>query len=263
MTTLADRTIAVLRATHDDLAAVVPGLTDEQLAGPSGAAEWTVAQVLSHLGSGAEIGLATLQTALAAGPAAGPDFNQSVWDRWNAMSPREQADGFLDHDGRLVAAFEALSAEQRTAVQVDPGRRLLPALPLASFAGMRLNEAAQHSWDVRVAFDAAAAIPADAAAVLAEHLAGGLSFLPGFISKADALAAPVVVDVEGSGYGLVVTDKAAVVADPTDPTATFTGPLEAAIRLVGGRLRPANTPESVKVTGAVTLDDLRRVFPGY
>ena len=71
MTTLADRTIAALRTTHDDLAALVPGLTDEQLAGPSGASEWTVAQVLSHLGSGAEIGLATLETALGAGPAAG------------------------------------------------------------------------------------------------------------------------------------------------------------------------------------------------
>jgi uncharacterized protein (TIGR03083 family) len=262
MTTLADRSIAVLRATHDDLAALVPGLTDEQLTGPSGASEWTVAQVLSHLGSGAEIGLATLQTALAAGPAAGPDFNQSVWDRWNAMSPREQATNYLDHDARLVAAFESLTAEQRSTGQVDLG--FLPEpLSLASFAGMRLNEAAQHSWDVRVAFDPAAAIPADAAAVLAEYLAGGLSFLAGFIGKADALAAPVVVDFEGSGYGLVVADKAAVVADPADPTATFTGPLEAAIRLVGGRLRPANTPESVKVTGAVTLDDLRRVFPGY
>jgi uncharacterized protein (TIGR03083 family) len=263
MTTLVDRSIAVLRATHDDLAALVPGLTDEQLTGPSGASEWTVAQVLSHLGSGAEIGLATLQTALAAGPAAGPDFNQSVWDRWNAMSPREQADGFLDHDGRLVAAFEALSAEQRTAMQVDPGRRLLPALPLASFAGMRLNEAAQHSWDVRVAFDPSAAIPADAASVLAEHLSGGLGFLLGFIAKADALAVPAAVDIEGSGYGLVVADTVALVAGPVDPTATFSGPLESALRLVGGRLRPANTPESVKVTGAVTLDDLRRVFPGY
>jgi hypothetical protein len=54
-----------------------------------------------------------------------------------------------------------------------------------------------------------------------------------------------------------------VAPEPADPTATFTGPLEAAIRLVGGRLRPANTPERVKVTGAVTLDDLRRAFPGY
>jgi uncharacterized protein (TIGR03083 family) len=262
MTTLADRTIAVLRATHDDLAALVPGLTDEQLAGPSGASEWTVAQVLSHLGSGAEIGLATLETALAAGPLAGPGFTESVWDRWNAMTPREQATNFLDHDARLVAAFEPLTPEQRTTAQVDLG--FLPEpLPLASFAGMRLNESALHSWDVRVAFDPSAAIAADVAAVLAEHLAGGLGFLVGFIGKADALPEPAVVDIEGSGYGLVVTDKVALASAPADPTATFTGPLEAAIRLVGGRLRPPNTPEKVKVTGAVTLDDLRRAFPGY
>jgi len=262
MNTLADRTITALRATRDGLAALVPGLTDEQLTGPSGAAEWTVAQVLSHMGSGAEIGLATLRTALVAGPAADPGFNQSVWDRWNAMGPREQATNFLDHDARLVAAFEALTAEQRTTTAVDLG--FLPEpLPLASFAGMRLSESAQHSWDARVASDPSAAIPADVAAVLAEHLAGGLRFLVGFISEADALAEPAVVDIEGSGYGIVVTDHVAVVAEPADPTATFSGPLEAALRLVGGRLGPAYTPERVTVTGAVSLDDLRRVFPGF
>ena len=262
MTTLADRTIAALRTTHDGLAALVPGLTDEQLTGPSGAAEWTVAQVLSHLGSGAEIGHATLASALGTGPAPGPGFNESVWDRWNARSPREQAAEFLDHDARFVAAFEALTAEQRATVQVDLG--FLPApLSLASFAGMRLNEAALHFWDVGVALDPAATVPADVAAVLAEHLAGDLGFLVGFIGKADARAEPAVVDIDGSGYGIVVADRVAVVAGPTDPTATFTGPLEAAVRLVGGRLRPATTPDSVTVTGGVSLDDLRRVFPGY
>jgi uncharacterized protein (TIGR03083 family) len=262
MSTLADRSIAALRSVHDDLAALVPTLTDEQLSGPSGASEWTVAQVLSHLGSGAEIGLATLASALGTGPATGPGFNESVWDRWNALGPREQAANFLDHDARLVAAFEALTAEQRATTQVDLG--FLPApLPLASYAGMRLNETALHSWDVRVALDPAATVPADVAAVLAEHLAGDLGFLVGFIGKADALAAPVVVDIEGSGYGLAVTDTVALVAAPTDPTATFSGPLEAALRLVGGRLGPAYTPEAVKVTGAVSLDDLRRVFPGF
>jgi uncharacterized protein (TIGR03083 family) len=262
MTSLADRTIAALRSTHDDLAALVPGLSDEQLTGPSGASEWTVAQVLSHMGSGAEIGLATLTRALDGGPAAEPGFNESVWDRWNAMSPREQATSFLDHDARVVSAFEALTAEQRETLQVDLGFLPQP-LPLASFAGMRLNESGQHSWDVRVAFDPSAGIAADAAAVMAEHLAGGLSFLAGFIGKADVLTTPVVVDIEGSGYGLVVADTVALVSAPADPTATFTGPLEAAIRLIGGRLRPDFTPDGVKVTGAVTLDDLRRVFPGY
>ena len=87
MTPTADATISALRSTHDELAAVVRGLTDEQLLAPSGASEWPVAQVLSHLGSGAEIGLATLRAATGEGEAPGDGFNQSVWDRWNAMSP--------------------------------------------------------------------------------------------------------------------------------------------------------------------------------
>src|SRR6476619_1912809 len=73
MMTLADRTIAVLRASHDAVAALVPDLSDEQLRGPSGAAEWPLAQVLSHLGSGAEISIGTLAAARDAAPIPGQD----------------------------------------------------------------------------------------------------------------------------------------------------------------------------------------------
>ena len=68
MTPTPDATVDALRATHDELAAVVRGLADDELLAPSGASEWPVAQVLSHLGSGAEIGLATLQAALTGAP---------------------------------------------------------------------------------------------------------------------------------------------------------------------------------------------------
>jgi len=262
MTTLAARTIEALRSTNETLAAAVRDLPEEALKGPSGATEWTVAQVLSHLGSGAEIGLATLTAAVDGTAAPGPDFNPGVWDRWNAMGPREQADGFLSHDARLVAAFEALTAEQRENLQVKLG--FLPApLPLAAFAGMRLNEAVQHSWDVRVAADPAAVLPEEAARVLAEQLSGALSFMTGFIGKADALATPAVVEVKDAGFGIVIGDAVALQTEIVDPTATFTGPVESAVRLVGGRLRPEYTPAGVAVTGNVSLDDLRRVFPGY
>ncbi len=261
MTSLSDGTIAALRTTHDDLAGVVGGLTDEQLGRASGSSEWSVAQVLSHLGSGAAIGLATLRTATGSAPAPGTDANQQVWDRWNAMTPNQQASGSLAADGELVAAFEALTAEQREALRVTMG--FLPApLPLAGFAGMRLNEAAQHSWDVRVSLDPAAALAPDAAALLAEHFAGDLGFLLGFTGKADQLAEPAVVDVEGSGYAVVIKDSVALVTAAPTSTATFTGPLEAAIRLFAGRLTPGHTPAGLEVTG-LTLDDLRRVFPGY
>ncbi len=260
MTTLADRTIAALRDIHDDLAATVPGLSDEQLAGPSGAAEWPLAQVLSHMGSGAEIALAGLTAAVSGTPAA--ESNETIWDRWNAMGPREQADGFLRSDAALVAAYEALTADQRESLAIDLG--FLPApLPLASVAGMRLNEAALHAWDVRIALDPAAGLSADAAQLLAEHFSGGIAFLTGFLGKADALAKPAVVAVQDSGFGLVIGDGVAVTATVSDPTATFAGPLESAVRLIGGRLTAEHTPDGVTVIGDVTLDDLRRVFPGF
>ena len=121
MSTLADRSIAALRTVHDELAGVVPRLTDEQLTGPSGASEWTVAQVLSHLGSGGEIALAGYRAALDGDPAPGQSFNESVWDRWNALTPQEQTAAFLKHDAVVVHTLEGLSAEQRESTTVKLG----------------------------------------------------------------------------------------------------------------------------------------------
>jgi uncharacterized protein (TIGR03083 family) len=262
MTSLADRTIAALRSTHDDLAALVPGLSDDRLAASSGASEWTVAQVLSHLGSGAEIALAGYRAALDGTAAPEQDFNQRVWDRWNALGPRDQADGFLEHDAGLVATLEALTPEQREHVEVKLG--FVPApLPLASVAGLRLNEAALHSWDVRVALDPAATVDARSAAVLVEHFAGDLGFLLGFIGKADRVPEPARVRLGRSGVAIVLDDRVSLTTSAAEPTATFTGDLEAAIRLIAGRLTPAYTPAGVDVTGNVTLDQLRQAFPGY
>ena len=262
MTSLSDRTILALRSTHDELAAVVAALSDEELAGRSGASEWSLAQVLSHLGSGAEISLATLGSAVSATPGPGQDFNQDVWDRWNALTPRDQGAGFLAADEKLITALEALTAEQSRTLRINVG--FMPApLALATYAGMRLNEAAQHSWDVRVALDPGAAISGQTAALLAEHFATDLSFLLGFTGKADALAHPALVDLNGSGFALDITDTVSVTTTAPRPTATFTGPLEAAVRLLAGRLTTLHTPDDVEVTGNVTLDDLRRVFPGF
>jgi uncharacterized protein (TIGR03083 family) len=246
MTSLADATIAALRSNHDELAAVVRTLSDAQLTLPSGASEWTVAQVLSHLGSGAEITLAGLRAATGEAPPPAHDFNRSVWDRWDAMSPREQADGFLVSDASTVAGFEALSPEQRDSVQVSLGRRseLVPTpLSLAGFAGMRLNEAAQHSWDARVAIDPDAGLNATAANSLAAHFSGELSFMLGLISTADAIDTPATVTIGASAYGIALAPGSiALIRSPAGATATFTGPLEAALRLVSGRLRPEYTP---------------------
>ncbi|WP_250008146.1 maleylpyruvate isomerase N-terminal domain-containing protein [Actinoplanes sp. M2I2] len=262
MTTLAARTIAALRAEHDALASVSAAFVSDQLASPSGASEWTVAQVFSHLGSGAEIALAAFRAELGEAETPGPDFNQGVWDRWNALTPEEQLAGWRESDGVFVAALEALTPEQREEVQINPGFLPQP-VPVASFAGLRLSEVAHHSWDIRVAADPAAGLTADTADLLAEHLSDGLSFLLGFIAKPDVVADPAVVAIGDTPYRLVLADETRFTTDAPTPTATFEGPLESALRLLVGRLTPPHTPETVKVTGNVTLDDLRSTFPGF
>ena len=252
MTTLAARTIAALRAEHDGLDA----FSSEQLTAPSGASDWTVAQVFSHLGSGAEIALAGLRSQ------PGPDFNQHVWDRWNALTPEAQAAGWRKSDDALVSDLEAMTPEQRETLEINPGFLPQP-IPLASIAGLRLNEVAHHSWDIRVATDPAAGISPETATLLAEHLSGGLSFLLGFIAKPDRIADPAVVEIAGTPYRIVIGDDSRLTTVPSPATATFTGPLEAALRLLAGRLGPSYTPAGVTVTGDVTLDDLRAVFPGF
>jgi hypothetical protein len=39
--------------------------------------------------------------------------------------------------------------------------------------------------------------------------------------------------------------------------------MEAWLRLAAGRLKANHTPADVQITGPISLDDLRAVFPGY
>ncbi|MBE8520886.1 maleylpyruvate isomerase family mycothiol-dependent enzyme [Amycolatopsis sp. H6(2020)] len=257
MSQLVDRTITALRSEHDTLADLVRGLTDDQLAAPSGAAEWTVAQALSHLGSGAEIGRAPI--ARAAGETVAAEDNQTIWARWDGSAPRAQAEGFLEHNARWLETVEALTPEQRSSLTVDLG--FLPEpVPLVTALGMRLSEVANHSWDVRVAFDSDAGVDAGSAAVLVDLLTGPVGFMLSFLAKPAELAKPVSLAVPGGG--LVIDDAVTVVDHLESPSATFSGPAEAFIRLVSGRLK-APYDKGVTVDGAVTLDELRRVFPGF
>jgi uncharacterized protein (TIGR03083 family) len=256
MTTLVDRAVAALRANHDTLAALVSTLSEEQLRSRSGAAEWTVAQVLSHLGSGAEISRKPIATA--AGEQVDAEDNQSIWARWNALSPANQAAGFVKYNAAYLDTVDALSAEQRDR-QIDVG--ILPQpVPLVVALGMRLNEVANHAWDVRVGVDPSATVDSDSAEVLVELLGGPLAFLLGFSGKADQIEQKVRLAIPGGG--IEITDTVTATAAVDDPTATFEGPAEAVVRLLSGRLGPDHA-NGVTVTGNITLDELQKVFPGY
>jgi hypothetical protein len=82
----------------------------------------------------------------------------------------------------------------------------------------------------------------------------------GFTGKADQLASPARVAVPGGG--IVIESAVSVVPDLDDATATFRGAPGAVVRLLSGRLRPEHA-DGVSVEGNVSLDDLRRVFPGF
>jgi uncharacterized protein (TIGR03083 family) len=264
MSERADKTIKALRSGHDDLAALVRGFTANELAGPSGASEWDISQVLSHLGSGAEINLATLEGALNGTGSPGGEFNQGVWARWDAMSREDRAKGFLDASESLVRRYEGLDERTRETLRVDLG--FLPEpVDLATAAGLRLNEFTMHTWDVKVVSDPAATLAPEATPLLFDWA----TMLIGFLGKAtelDGWPATIAVNTTSPelSFGLDVGEKVALVDAPDSPDAVLTAPAEWWLRLLAGRHAPEHTPATVTLAhDTITLDDLRRLFPGF
>ncbi|HVT70394.1 MAG TPA: maleylpyruvate isomerase family mycothiol-dependent enzyme [Trebonia sp.] len=260
----ADVVISALRSGFDTLAAVTGGLSDAELAAPSAAAEWDISQVLSHLGSGAEIGEATLRAALDGRPRPETDFARGVWARWDAMGRRERADGFLAANTSLTGLYESLPATVRQDLRIDLGFVPAPA-DVATAGRFRLNELTLHSWDVRAALDPAATLAPEAVPLLTPVAAAML----GFIGKPDALGgAESVIEVVTTGPALRLAlhlGPAVSVSDdvPPEPDGTLSLPAEAWLRLLTGRLAEPYTPSSVSAAGAADLGLLRKVFPGF
>jgi uncharacterized protein (TIGR03083 family) len=264
MTDRADETIKALRSRTEDLATMVRDFTADDLARPSGASKWDVAQVLSHLGSGAEITLAGLNGALDGTGNPGGDFNQSVWARWDALSREEQAEGFLSANETLMRRYEGLDEPTRKSLRLE--LVFLPApVDLATASGLWLTEFALHAWDVKVAFDPEATLAPEATPLLFDQAA----LITGLLGKpAEWGGRPVTIAVNTTSpersFGLAVGEAVTSVETPGSPDAVLTAPAEWWLRLISGRHAPEHTPATVKLTGdTITLDDLRRVFPGF
>ncbi|GAA3285094.1 maleylpyruvate isomerase family mycothiol-dependent enzyme [Dactylosporangium vinaceum] len=263
MSTRADQAIAALRKGHDDLSALVAGLTTEQLTGPSAADEWDLSQVISHLGSGAEINLEAVQASLEGRPAPEFEFNKGVWARWDAMTPQERQAAFPPANERLVRAYEAFTPEQHESHKIDIGWMPEP-VDVGTSALLRLTEFGYHDWDVRAGLDPAATLAPEAAAQIADRVEG----LFGWIAKPanlDGRTATLLVRLTDTGetLGLNLVDPVTLGAAPTTADGELSLTLDAWLRLAAGRLKPAYTPADVAITGPISLDDLRAVFPGY
>ncbi|SDR69969.1 TIGR03083 family protein [Friedmanniella luteola] len=248
---------AALHRSQDRLAAAVSVLADEELTGPSYDAGWTVADVLSHLGSGAAITGLSLDAGL--GRREAPEFEEldAIWTTWNAKAPHDQAADAVAANAALLERLGGLTDAQRGAFAVDMfnGRQDLLGLLL-----LRLSEHAVHTWDVLVARDPAARLAPDATALLLTGLdelvsrAGQRSEVPLRVAiRTTGPEAAFVLEADGDGPRLTV--------GPGDAPATATLPAEAFIRLVYGRLDDAHA-DQVQVEGC-RLADLRAVFPGF
>jgi hypothetical protein len=280
MTTDAQTVIDTLRASHDRLVEISGQISDDQLTGRAYPSEWNIAQVFSHLGSGAQIMGMYLEAALTgAEPPARTAF-PPIWDVWNAKSPQLQRADALGSDAALLERLEETTAEQRATVTFA-----LWGAPsdIANLANTRLAEHAVHTWDIAVARDPAATILPAAVGLLMGGSAG-LDGPVGRVVMRSAKPGPwqgrirVVTTDPSRRFALTLGDQASLTVldgESSDAEAAESGafdadlvlPAQAWIRLVFGRLDPAHTPPAnppgnVQATG-VTLDDLRASFQGF
>jgi uncharacterized protein (TIGR03083 family) len=253
--------VRALRSSHDLLASLADGL-GESATRMSYCSDWTIAQVYSHLGSGAEINLEWLKAAREHTEPIGQDAMQEIWGRWNALSPQEQVSEGVRSDARLVEAYEAMSAEELAAASISlfGGMLELDGDGLAKF---RLPEHAVHTWDVAVALDPSARVAQYAVDMLIDDLAGRT----GWMAKPSGATWSVRVETTNPTRTFVLGAAPESVSlengGPEQPDGVVRMTAESFLRLVFGRLDDSNA-DSVDVSAAkVTLADLRAVFPGF
>jgi uncharacterized protein (TIGR03083 family) len=229
-------------------------MTETDLTRPAYPAAWTIAQVLSHLGSGAVITQRRLDDAFA-GRATPDDFAPSVWDAWNAKGPAAQRDDALTADAALIAQIDTATAEQGRTFTFALGPM---TLDFEQFIGLRLNEHALHTWDIEVVENPTASIPHNATSLVIDNL----ELIARFTARptGDTMTVTVATTDPARAFAIELAPEAVTFTPTAAPTtADLELPGEAFIRLVYGRLDPAHTPPGPQGT---TLETLRHVFPG-
>jgi len=254
--------IAALRGSQQRLAALVGSLIPEQLRVPSYNADWTIAQVLAHIGAEAEIAQQALAAALSGREPFGLDGFRAIRAIWNARDPGQQAVECLVNDREHVRRLEQVSDEQLAGIRV---KILGTEYDAVGLVWLRLGEHALHSWDIAVSLDSAAVVAPQSVALLVDRVpqvaaCGGKP--PGV---------PYRVDIQttdpGREFLLDVSETVSLSAMRAgavgDGIPALRMPAEALLRLVYGRLDPGHAPPAQVLSGRVELDLLRQTFPGF
>ncbi len=241
---------AVIRSSVDRLTTIVGPLDDDEIAGRAFPKDWSIADVCSHLGSGAEIWQRRVADALERSDTP-DDFNDRVWDTWNAKSPRAKVDDAIVAMEAFISAIDALTADERARLQVPIGPM---SFDFESFLGLRANEHVLHEWDIAVAIDPETTLAADGV----ETVIDNLDLVGRFTAKPTGERREITVRTYLPGRSFRVTlDTESVAFAQTEVVdhVDVEMPAESFIRLVYGRLDP--TPAQNEA-----VDVLRLVFPG-
>ncbi|MFZ0666747.1 MAG: maleylpyruvate isomerase family mycothiol-dependent enzyme [Acidimicrobiales bacterium] len=254
--------IEALRGSHDHLSSVLSEISSDAISGPSYCRDWTIAQVLSHLGSGAEIMSMGVGSVLNGEEPPGREMFQAVWDTWNAKSPSEQAADYEGADNAFLEQLASISPQQRDTFKAS---LFGMELDLTTIVGMRLSEHTLHTWDIEVIKYPSAELQH----VPVELLIDLFAMRAARAGKSVGEPVRVLIDTTLPPRSFLLSvDESASVEEGPDPksidsdTGILDIPAEALLRLASGRLDDAHTPSDVKATG-VGLDTLRQVFPGF
>jgi uncharacterized protein (TIGR03083 family) len=248
--------ITALRNSHDRLRDLAGPLDPDQLEQGSYDTEWTIAQVLSHLGSQAEIFGMFLNAGLSGEDPPGREEFIPIWEVWNAKSPQAQAADALAADEATLQRFESLDASQRAALKL---RAFGLELDLAGVSRMRLGEHAIHTWDIAVVLDQDATVAPDAVGLLIDTIAP----LAARTGKPDGRPRRLrVVTSDPERQFVLETGDAVSLTEGGGEAglAELRLPAEALVRLVYGRLDADHTPVAAE---SAELDELRGLFPGF
>ncbi len=250
---MADPLVA-LRSSSAHLRQIVEALDNGQLEAPAYPSEWTVADVLSHLGSGAAIFQRRLEDTLA-GTETPSEFSQAIWDAWNAKPSVTRAADALAVDQELITRLGSAAEDERGNFRFVMGPL---SEDFAGFVGLRLNEHVLHTWDIEVTLDPTTTLSSEASKLIIDRL----ELIVRFTSKTSEVERRLSVRTTSPrrDFTLVLGPEAvSLIPSGPDSEPDLELPAEALIRLVYGRLDPEHTPA---LQGSEYLEMLRRVFPG-
>jgi uncharacterized protein (TIGR03083 family) len=245
--------LEALESSVGHLRTITEPMDESQYVASAYPTEWTVADVMSHLGSGAIISKRRIDDSLEDRETPS-EFNQSVWDVWNAKTPHAKVTDALDADRALLTRLQEMTPDERARYNFNLGPM---KFDFDGAVRLRLGEHVVHTWDIEESLDAQATLQPEAVPFLIDNL----ELVVQFTAKPAAEHTLHIRTTKPERELALTQGGDGVTLNAVEGLAAFDLeiPAEAFVRLAYGRLDEQHTPAGVDTTH---LDELRRVFPG-